>query len=49
MSNYRLTGKEVGTDFMVKDFLDSIGVSYSYQKSTKSIKKNEAASQIESS
>lgn len=47
MSNYQLTGKEVDTDFMVKDFLDSIGVSYSYQKSIKSIKKKEAASQIE--
>ncbi|ASL63674.1 hypothetical protein FORC47_0829 [Bacillus cereus] len=35
VSNYQLTGKEVDTDFMVKDFLDSIGVSYSYQKSKK--------------
>ncbi|EOP30588.1 hypothetical protein [Bacillus toyonensis] len=49
MSNYQLTGKEVDTDFMVKDFLDSIGGAYSYQKSTKSIKKKEATSKIESS
>lgn len=33
MVNYQLTGKEVDTDFMVKDFLDAIGVEYSYQKS----------------
>lgn len=32
MGNYQLTGKEVDTDFMVKDFLDAIGVEYSYQK-----------------